>query len=75
MGKTFTEELAKIIQQKRTDKRLTQEEVAKLMGTTRSTYANWEQGIRRFDYETIVQLCTILDIDIVKLSEEMKKYL
>lgn len=71
----FYVELANYIRDKRIDKRLTQEELATKLNVNRSTYANWEQGLRKIDVDTVMKICQILDIDVIDLTVEMKKYL
>ena len=75
MNKDFTLELATIIKDRRIEKRMTQEEISNRLNINRSTYANWEQGVRKFDFETVVQICEVLDIDIIELTKEMRKHL
>lgn len=71
----FYKELGNILRDKRIEKRLTQEELATKLKTTRTAYANWEQGIRKIDVDTVIKLCDILDIDVIELTKEMKKHL
>lgn len=71
----FYLKLADYIKEKRIDKNMTQEELAKKLNVKRSTYANWEQGSRKIDVNNVMSICDILDIDMVELTKEMKKYL
>lgn len=71
----FYLELSNYIKDKRIKKRFTQEELATKLKVNRSTYANWEQGLRKIDADMVIKICEILDIDIVELTKEMKKYI
>lgn len=71
----FYLKLADYIKEKRIDKNMTQEDLAKKLNVKRSTYANWEQGSRKIDVNNVMSICDILDIDMVELTKEMKKYL
>lgn len=71
----FYQELAQVLQSKRLDKGLSQQEVADKIGMTRSCIANWEQGRRRIDIDTMYRICKVLDIDIVELTAHMKRFI
>lgn len=40
---------------------ISQKEIAQKLGITRSTYANYEQGIREPDLETLKNICILFD--------------
>ena len=46
----------------RIKKNLKQEDIALKVGKTKSVISNWEKGINRPDTDTLILLCTILDI-------------
>lgn len=75
MNDKFYMELANVLQSKRLDKGLSQQDVSERLGITRSCVANWEQGRRRIDFDTLYKLCSILDIDILDLTSHMKRYI
>ena len=54
---TFSEKLKQL----RKDCNLTQEQVAIKLKIKRSTYANYEQGIREPDFEMLKNICTLFD--------------
>lgn len=71
----FYEEIGKLLKELHTERGLTQKEVADKLKTNRSTYANWEQGIRSIDIDTMFKICDIYDIDINEISKQMKRYI
>ena len=48
----------------RKEKGLSQEQVAKIVGISRSFYTHIERGKRNPRYETLVKLSTLLKVDI-----------
>ncbi len=46
----------------RIEKGLTQNEVASLLGVSKSCYAGYEQGYREPDFKTLTKLCAILEV-------------
>lgn len=60
------------IKKARIEKKLNQEEIAKLLGITRGCYAHYEQGVREPSLELLKKICIVLDISsdyIIGLSE------
>ena len=53
-----------IIRQQRLEKKISQQELATVLGVGRTAIANWESGKARPDFETIVLLCKTLDIPV-----------
>ena len=56
--KNFTEKL----KDARTEKGLSQQQVAEAIGVTRSAYSNYEQGIREPDLNTLKKICMFFNI-------------
>lgn len=54
-------------------KGLTQEELAEKMDVSRETISQWTTGNRKPKYEHLVQLCSILDVDIGYLFNEYEE--
>ena len=54
---TFSEKLKQL----RNGVNLSQKEVAQKLGVTRSAYANYEQGTREPDFETLKKICFLFD--------------
>lgn len=50
------------LRQARKDKGFTQEQMAKMLGITRATYANYETGYRKPSLEKIIEIKRILGI-------------
>ena len=57
------------LKQLRTEKELSQKEIAKLIGCAVSTYANWEQGRREPSIYDIYRLMQILKVDANELFD------
>ena len=67
--------IGKNIENLRNSKNMRQEEFAKILGTSRPTVSNWEQGINRPDADILAQICLILNVSPseilnVHISEE-----
>lgn len=71
----FYEEIGKLLKELRIERGLTQKEAAEKLKTNRSTYANWEQGIRSIDIDTMFKICELYGVDINEISKQMKKYI
>ena len=50
------------LKQLRVEKNLTQEQVAKVIGVTKSCYSNYEQGLREPSLEIFIKLCKFFDV-------------
>ena len=48
----------------REDKDLSQEEVAKILGTDQSYYAKYENGVRPIPFERVIKLALFYDVSI-----------
>lgn len=53
-----------IIRQQRQDKKISQQELATVLGVGRTAIANWESGATRPDFDLIVPLCKTLNISV-----------
>lgn len=53
-----------LMKQTRENKELTQKELSKKLGISRSTYAGWENGIDSISLSRLNDLCNYLDISI-----------
>jgi len=60
------------IKEARTEKKMTQQELADLLNISRSAISNWESGRNYPDLDTIVRLSDILEISLNKLLREDK---
>lgn len=50
------------LKQARLDKKLTQSDLAKKVGVTKSAIANYETGVSQAKNEVIIKICTVLEI-------------
>jgi len=55
----------------RTDKNMTQQDVADLLGIKPNTLSNWEKGRTEPDIDTFVKLCDIYEIDCASLLADV----
>ena len=53
-----------IIRQQRQDKKISQQELATVLGVGRTAIANWESGAARPDFDLIAPLCMALDTTV-----------
>jgi len=56
--------LANIIKYLRTDRGLSQSDLARLLGIGRSTITSYESGARSPDYKTLLQLATCFNVSV-----------
>lgn len=47
----------------RTKKKITQEELANILGKSKNVISNWERGDNKPDADTLFYLCDVLDVD------------
>ncbi len=66
---TVNKTLSKNIRHLRTEKNISQQQLADLMFVSRTTIANWENGNRVPDITTLLQLSRVLDADIYDLID------
>lgn len=62
----------------RKSKNMKQKDVATMLNITRSCYANYEQGLREPEIDTLKKLCLIFDISadyLIGLEDERQKSL
>lgn len=60
----------KKLRELRIQNRFTQKVVAGKCGFPRTTYINWERGIRRPDYLDVLKICKVLNIDPTEICLE-----
>jgi transcriptional regulator with XRE-family HTH domain len=56
-----TKAYGEFIRNKRTERGMTQGEVAKKLGTTQQAYGRYEQGLREPEFDIMIQISAILD--------------
>ena len=71
MSKEFNRKIGKMLKEKRTKKRMTQQQVADRLGITRSAYGYYETGRTAVDIETFKAICQILYIDPYEFLREI----
>ena len=59
----------------REDRKMSQKELAKLIGVSSARYSNWEQGLHRPNIEFLVKICEVLNVSPsemldIRLSED-----
>ena len=67
--KTEKLHLGSVIKKYRSDNKISQIDLAKMMNTSRNTIVNWENDNSRPDVETIRELCMILGIPLYELFD------
>lgn len=69
-------DLAQSIKYFRKEKNLTQNDLAKIMNTTRTTISSWETGASTPDIYTLIKLAEVLNITLITLigENETDKY-
>lgn len=60
----MSDSFAKMLRKIRTDKGLSQRELADKIHVTRAAITHWENGIRMPDADTIARLCQFLDVNL-----------
>lgn len=71
----FWRELGFAIQSERLAKRLTQQELADRISTTRTCVANWESGRRKINIVELQKVCKALDADTNEMLEKVSQYI
>ncbi len=69
------EKLGKLFKQRREEKKLTQQELADLIGVTYKAISNWEHGRRLPDYSLLAKVCDALSIsldEIFKMEDDIE---
>lgn len=59
--------LGKFIAQERKNKRLTQEQLAEMIGVDRTAVSRWERGLSAPDISLLKQLASALDVSVIEL--------
>jgi len=62
--------LASIINSRRVNVGLTQEELAEKVGTVRTTVTKWENGTREPSWSNFVKLCEVLSLEVNDFLEK-----
>lgn len=62
--KNAKDAIAKNILFYRKQARMSQKELAKMLGVSNSAISNWESGANSIDLDTLFKLCQVLNIDI-----------
>lgn len=60
----------RIMQTKRENKGLSQEDIAEMLGVSQSTYAHYENGTRNMKLDIVVAVCQILKIDLTEFVQD-----
>jgi len=71
---TNTVQFGSVLKDARTRQKLSQEEIANLMGVTRYTIMNWESNKNKPDYGMVPRLCSILGITLTELFGMRSEY-
>ena len=69
----FSVEFGSFIREAREKKGLYQEDVAKLVGISRSHYAFIEAGQRRVFLDLAINICNTLDLDISEFIDSLQR--
>ena len=67
MQQFHSDDLAEILQRRRKELNLTQEQVAHLLHCRRQTISHYERGKRMPDYQTILTLAELFDMTVDEL--------
>lgn len=65
---THLETASRVLKAARAKADMTQEDVAAMLGISKSALCKWEQNIDNVNFGDILKLCRILDIDISELA-------
>jgi transcriptional regulator with XRE-family HTH domain len=64
--------IPRIIKNARVKKKMTQKQVAKLIGKSKNVISNWENALNKPDIDDVELLCSILDILPEDIFEKQK---
>ena len=73
-GATGSVQFGAVLKDARVRQRLSQEEMASLMGVSRFTIMNWEANKNKPDYDLIPRLCSILGVTLAELFGVKQEY-
>lgn len=74
MGKVINVKLGEKLKTIRTQKGLSQQDVADRLGLTRSAIGFYETGKRTVDIETLFKICDIYNVDVNEVLKDIRKY-
>lgn len=72
MDREFYKKIGDIIKEERKERRLTQVQLAKLLGIPASTLACYEVGLRGMEIDTFFEICKVLDISPNEVQKRIK---
>lgn len=75
MNEKLKKEIASQIVKLREERGYTQQDLAKRLGVSRSTLANWEQCRREIGAEELLKIYDIFGVNINEHINKLKKYL
>ena len=64
--------LLDLLRELRTQKGLSQDQMAKAIGTKQAFVSKYETGERRLDFLDLVAICEVLNVPIVKFAERFE---
>jgi transcriptional regulator with XRE-family HTH domain len=64
--------LLELLRQLRMQKGLSQDQMAKAIGTKQAFVSKYETGERRLDFLDLVAICEVLNVSIVKFAEHFE---
>ncbi|MEA5508656.1 helix-turn-helix transcriptional regulator [Crocosphaera sp. UHCC 0190] len=66
-------QLLELLRQIREKRGLSQAELGMLLGQDQTFVSKYEKGIRRLDIMEMLDICHVLEIDILEILKELKK--
>ena len=73
MVKPLYKELGIMLKEIRTDRKITQQDVADKLGIARQNVGYWEKGIRTLDIDTFFVICDIYNVDPINVLVDLRK--
>lgn len=70
----FNEELGSTLRAIRTERHLSQQQVAERLGVSRGCYSLYELGQRGMDIVTLFKLCDIYNVDVNEILKDLRKF-